>query len=96
MSVPTDRPRITITLDLETSHRLEALSEETGQSKSHLALQALKIMLQESPSVLKITLSKDVAARLSALAQQNFRSPEDEARLAISLHLKSAAHDDNS
>jgi len=88
LNVPTDRPRITITLDSEISSRLEALSEETGLSKSHLALKALQTMLQDNPNELRISLSNELAKRLGQLATQSFRSPEDEARLAISKHLQ--------
>jgi predicted DNA-binding protein len=88
LSVPTERPRITITLDEETSKQLELLSEETGLSKSHLTLTALQDMLQENPNELKLSLPAETAQRLANLARENFRSPEDEARLAIAKHLR--------
>jgi predicted transcriptional regulator len=88
LNVPTDRPRITVTLDFEISNRLEALSEQTGLSKSHLALKAIQEMLQDDPNELRISLSVDVAQRLTKLADANFRSTSDEARLAIAKHLE--------
>ena len=86
--MPTDRPRITITLNTEISERLEALADKTGLSKSHLALQALRMMLDDDPREIRVKLSEELVSLLKSTANDNFRSPEDEARMAIALHLQ--------
>jgi KaiC/GvpD/RAD55 family RecA-like ATPase len=84
----TDKPRVTVTLDEETSRWLTKLSEETGTSKSTLCLQAVKRM-REGDRAIRVDLPEDKKQKLRKVAEDNFRPPEDEARLAIFKHLDS-------
>jgi predicted transcriptional regulator len=84
----TDKPRVTVTLDEETSRWLTKLSEETGTSKSTLCLQAVK-RIREGDKAIRVDLPEEKKQKLQKVAEDNFRSPEDEARLAIFRHLDS-------
>ena len=84
MTLATDRPRLTITLDDETSEWLDQLSEETGLSKSHLVLETLKMRKDSSAEnrvIASLSLEKMKALRLRA--EQNYRPIEDEVRYLI-------------
>ena len=84
----TDKPRVTVTLDEETSRWLTNLSEETGTSKSLLCLQAIRKM-REGDEAIRVELPDEKKQKLQKVAEANFRTAVDEARLAVFKHLDS-------
>lgn len=84
MTLATDRPRLTITLDDETSEWLDELSEETGLSKSHLVLETLRMRKNSSAeNNVTTSLSPEAMQKLRQRAEQNYRPIENEVRYLI-------------
>jgi hypothetical protein len=74
MTLATDKPRFTITVDQGINRALESYCEDSGDSKSQVVEKALRILLE---------LSDENLQALIQWADHEYRSTEDQARLIL-------------
>ncbi len=87
-TLATDKPRVSVTLDVDIYEWLEKVAIESDQPKSHVIVQAIKKLRETPPNTIELDLPEEIVKKLQGKAAASYRNPIDEAKYAIAKHVE--------